>query len=168
MIPIDGATSMVDQQALASCGTCRANRGELPTPGGVIYQDAWWRAEHIIEPIPLAGWLVLKPLRHVEAFADLTLEEAASFGPLVRRITMAMREVLKPTKIYVCQFSEAQDFAHIHFHLIPRFAATPPESRGPGVFDLLSEAASQGRNLADVSAAAGVVAAVRERIRTTD
>ena len=28
------------------CGTCRANRGEFPTPGGVIYQDGLWRLEH--------------------------------------------------------------------------------------------------------------------------
>jgi hypothetical protein len=35
------------------CGTCRANRGEIPAPGGVIHQDALWRLEHIFEPIPI-------------------------------------------------------------------------------------------------------------------
>ncbi|MGH7763205.1 MAG: hypothetical protein ACREOM_02155, partial [Candidatus Dormibacteraceae bacterium] len=56
---------------LATCGTCRANRGELPAPGGVIHQDEHWRLEHIIPPLPMAGWLVLKPLRHIESVADM-------------------------------------------------------------------------------------------------
>lgn len=153
-----------DQQEALSCGTCRANRGELAAPGGVIYQDALWRLEHVIEPLPLAGWLVLKPLRHVEAFADLTPDEAATFGPLVRRVTAAMTDALHPAKVYLCQFSEARGFAHIHFHLIPRFAETPPERRGPDVFTLLSEASREGRNLVPVEAAERAAAAIRERL----
>src|SRR2546425_3949235 len=101
------------------CGTCRANRGELAAPGGVVYEDALWRAEHAIEPIPMVGWLVLKPLRHVEAFADLTPEEAAAFGPIAHRLTRAMTAVLGPVKVYVCLFAEAEHFTHIHVHLIP-------------------------------------------------
>ncbi|MPZ15114.1 MAG: HIT domain-containing protein [Chloroflexi bacterium] len=147
------------------CGTCRANRGEFQNSGGVIYQDRLWRLEHCIEPIPVAGWLVLKPLRHVEAFADLTEEEAESFGPLVRLATRAMREVLQPAKVYVCLFSESEGFAHIHVHLIPRFAETPHELHGAGVFDLLRRAGEEQRNLGDVAAAAEVAAAVLERLQ---
>ncbi|MGI8915538.1 MAG: HIT family protein [Chloroflexota bacterium] len=149
----------------ASCGTCRANRGELPAPGGVIYQDLLWRLEHILAPIPLAGWLVLKPLRHVEALADLTGEEAATFGPLVQRITRAMREVMQPVKVYLCQFSEAEHFAHIHFHMIPRHADIPKEQRGPAVFELLSTA-RLGSNLAPIKEAERIAAAVRTQLET--
>jgi diadenosine tetraphosphate (Ap4A) HIT family hydrolase len=149
----------------ASCGTCRANRGELAAPGGVIYEDALWRLEHILVPIPMAGWLVLKPLRHVEALADLSSDEAAAIGPLVRRITRAMDAVMQPAKVYLCQFSEAEHFAHIHFHLIPRRADTPSEQRGPAVFALLS-AARAGNNLAPVEEAERLAAAVRSRLRS--
>src|SRR5438034_11247539 len=116
MTPSAAAPAFVE-----GCGTCRANQVEIPAPGGVIYQDALWRLEHIFEPLPLAGWLVLKPLRHVEMVANLSDDEAGTLGPLVQRTTSAMREVLEPAKIYVCQFSEAEGFAHIHIHLIPRF-----------------------------------------------
>lgn len=156
--------SQQDQDSPEVCGTCRANRGELPTPGGVIHQDALWRVEHAFEPIPMVGWLVLKPMRHVEALADLTPDEAASFGPLLRCITAGMTQVLSPIKIYVCLFAEAANFAHIHFHLIPRFADTPPERHGPGVFDYLREAVAQGRNTDDVAAAEQAATAIRERI----
>jgi len=70
-----------------ACLTCRITRGELPSPGGAIYEDNLWQMQHDIEPISLIGWLILKPLRHAEAFAELTVREAAMFGPLTRRIT---------------------------------------------------------------------------------
>jgi diadenosine tetraphosphate (Ap4A) HIT family hydrolase len=153
-----------DGTGLEGCGTCRANRGELPTPGGVIYQDGLWRVEHVVEPIPMVGWLVLKPLRHVEAFADLTPDEAASFGPLVRRITTAMTEVLAAAKVYVCLFAEAAGFAHVHVHLIPRLEDTPSDRRGPQVFEYLREAAAEGRNLGDIADAERAASAVRARM----
>jgi len=141
-----------EAHASEGCGTCRANRGEIPTPGGVIYQDELCRLEHTFEPIPLVGWLVLKPLRHVEMFAELTDDESATLGPpLIRRTTGAMREVLQPAKIYVCQFSEAEGFEQLHIHLIPRFADTPADLRGPRVFDLLSQATARRRNLGDLA-----------------
>ena len=147
-----------------TCITCRANRGELRAPGSVIYGDTLWRLEHSLEPIPLAGWLVLKPLRHVESFAALNDDEAASFGPLVRRAMAAMTQVLAPAKVYLCLYAEHRDAQHIHFHLIPRYDNTPPERRGPGVFEYLREAGLRGENLADIAEAERIVAALRERL----
>jgi diadenosine tetraphosphate (Ap4A) HIT family hydrolase len=161
--PSLGRISLNNTAPDAACGTCRANHGELPAPGGVIHEDAFWRLEHILAPIPMAGWLVLKPRRHVEALADLSGDEAAQFGPLVRRITRAMDAVMRPAKVYLCQFSEAEHFAHIHFHLIPRREDTPPEQRGPAVFALLS-AARAGNDLAPVVEAERLAAAVRSRL----
>jgi diadenosine tetraphosphate (Ap4A) HIT family hydrolase len=143
------------------CLTCRFNRGEIATPGGTIYRDALWCLEHMGESIPIEGWLVLKPMRHVEAFADLSEEEAVAFGPLTRRITQAMTEVLRPVKIYLSMFMEAQAFAHLHVHLIPRFADTPPERRGPGEFEYLRESSTTGRSQGDSEAARNVAATIR-------
>jgi diadenosine tetraphosphate (Ap4A) HIT family hydrolase len=147
----------------AGCITCRLNRGEWTSPpGGTIYRDRLWVLEHAIEPIPLVGWLVLKPYRHVEAFADLSEEEAASFGPLTHCITRAMTELLHPAKIYLSLYAEAQDFPHVHIHLIPRFDDTPADRRGPHVFRYLSEAGASGRNGGDVGAAARLAEQMRE------
>ena len=144
------------------CIACRANRGEIATPGGVIYQDGLWRLEHAFEPIPMVGWLILKPLRHVEALAQLASTEAELLGPLVQRISSAMMEVLQPAKIYVACFAES--VAHLHFHLIPRSAEILPEDRGPDIFRYLGQAAREGRNLADLAAAERTARAVRERL----
>ena len=148
------------------CVTCRLTRGELPSPGGVIYQDDLWQLQHDIEPIALVGWLILKPLRHVEAFADLTPEEAAAFGPLTRRITRAMTEVLHPAKIYLSLYAEAAGFAHLHVHLIPRYADTPPERRGPGIFAYLRESKASGRNRGTIAEVEHATVAIREALLT--
>jgi diadenosine tetraphosphate (Ap4A) HIT family hydrolase len=146
------------------CGACRANRGELAAPGGVIFQDAHWRLEHILPPIPLAGWLVLKPLRHVEALGELSAVEAATLGPLVQRIAAALQAVVQPDKVYLCQFAEAEHFAHVHFHLIPRSADLPSERRGPAIFELLSVTRREGRDLSSPGEAERIALAVRERL----
>jgi hypothetical protein len=52
------------------------HKGELLAPGGAIQRDDLWVPEHIVEPIPMAGRLVLKPVRRVERFAELMPEEA--------------------------------------------------------------------------------------------
>lgn len=130
-----------------------------------MYQDAHWRLEHILPPIPLAGWLVLKPLRHVEALGDMSSEEAATFGPLVQRIAAALQAVIHPAKVYLCQFSEAEHFTHIHFHLIPRAADLPTERRGTAVFELLRITRNERRDLATPEEAERIALAVRERLQ---
>lgn len=151
-----------------ACVTCRANRGELPAPGGVIYEDAFWRLEHTFEPIPMVGWLVLKPLRHIESVADLTPDEAAGLGPLMQRTAAAMTDILKAVKVYVSLYAEAENAAHIHVHPIPRADGHPADRLGPGVFHFLAEAHREGRNLGDIEAAARAADAIRARLQTLD
>ncbi len=151
-----------------ACGTCQANRGELRAPGGIIYDDGLWRLEHALEPVPLAGWLVLKPLRHVESMADLTSEEAAAFGPLVARVTAAIEHLLAPARTYLCLFAEADGFAHIHFHLIPRAPDLPREYHGPRIFEHLRLATMQGRSLADIREVERIAWDIRDALGQPD
>ena len=77
------------------------------------------------------------PRRHVTALDQLTAEEAADLGPLLCALTAALREVLGCPKTYVALFAEAEGFAHVHFHVLPRQPDLAPELRGPRVFGLL-------------------------------
>jgi diadenosine tetraphosphate (Ap4A) HIT family hydrolase len=153
-----------DGRGPEACVTCRSNRGEVASPGGVIHDDGLWRVEHAFEPVPLAGWLVVKPLRHVESVAELTDAEALALGPLVQRTSAALTAALGCPKVYVVCFAESATAPHVHFHLIPRAADLPRERRGPRVFEYMREAMSEGRNLVGVDEAEGVAAAVRERL----
>jgi diadenosine tetraphosphate (Ap4A) HIT family hydrolase len=85
----------------------------------------------------LLGWLVLIARRHIEAVADLTDDEAAPLGPLVRDVSRALQETVGCQKTYVVQFAEARAHPHVHVHVIPRMQDMPDEARGPGVFRYL-------------------------------
>ena len=123
--------------ASAECGTCKGVRNELGAPGGVIYEDRLWHLDHIIRPLPMAGWLILKPKRHVESVAKLTDGEARALGPLIARTAAALERATKVKKVYVGLFGEAKLFAHVHIHLIPRPQGLGDDLRGPLIFGLM-------------------------------
>lgn len=156
--PIQGGIGMVTFPGYrAGCLTCQATAGETAAPGGVIYADAFWILEHSLPPIRRAGWLVLKPRRHCEAFPELTAAEATWFSPLLYRATTAMTHVLRPEKIYVCLFADSAEYAHIFFHLVPRYSSDPESARGPQLLTMLREQAPK----ASTHEAARVAAAIR-------
>ncbi|MEW2355000.1 HIT family protein [Spirillospora sp. NPDC029432] len=137
------------------CLTCEHNaRIESLPPRERVAADGHWRVAHAFGT-SLPGWLVLVPRRHVTAVADLTDAEAAALGPWQVRLSRALRDATGCAKTYVAQFAEAEGFAHVHFHIVPRMAGLPPELRGPRVFGLLgAEAADE------------VAAAERDRLAT--
>jgi diadenosine tetraphosphate (Ap4A) HIT family hydrolase len=75
--------------------------------------------------------------RHITSLAELTDDEAAELGPLVRDLSQALEMVVGSTKTYLAQFAEHPDHRHVHLHVIPRSDELPPDSRGPGVFSRL-------------------------------
>ena len=113
---------------------CRANRGELTPPGGVIWDDGLWRLEHQLMPAVLPGWLILKTVRHVESLAELSDAEARALGPLLSRATKALEFATGADRVYAALFAEA--IRHVHFHLIPRPDSIPEAQRGPMSFTL--------------------------------
>lgn len=118
------------------CHTCRLNRNEEIPLGGVIYDDGMWRVEHRIDPGPILGWLIVKPIRHVEFFDELTDDEATRYGMVNKRVIAALRQALPepPEKVYSILLAEAVDYPHLHFHVVPRPASFPREFRGPRIF----------------------------------
>ncbi|MFE2323435.1 HIT family protein [Streptomyces sp. NPDC059385] len=119
------------------CYACskEAEFDALP-PRECVVHDEHWRVAHAFNSA-LPGWLVLLPRRHVAAVHDLTDAEASALGMWQVTLSRALRSVTGCTKTYVVQFAEAEGFAHVHFHIVPRMADLQPEHRGPGVFELL-------------------------------
>lgn len=121
----------------ADCYACRkeAEFDDLP-PRECVVHDQHWRVAHAFNTA-VPGWLVLLPRRHVAAVHDLTPAEASALGEWQVSLSRALRTVTGCTKTYVVQFAEAEGFAHVHFHIVPRMADLRPEHRGPGIFELL-------------------------------
>ncbi|MFF2997832.1 HIT family protein [Streptomyces sp. NPDC057950] len=119
------------------CYTCGMEAGfdGLPPRERVVH-DQLWRVAHVFDTA-VRGWLVLLPRRHVTAVHDLTDAEASALGVWQVRLSRALRGVTGCAKTYVVQFAEAEGFAHVHFHIVPRMTDLRPEHRGPGIFELL-------------------------------
>ena len=74
--------------------------------------------------------------------------------------------MLHRAKIYLSLYAEAQGFAHLHVHLIPRYADTPPECRGPAIFDYMRECQANAHDLVMIAAAVRAVVAIREYLQS--
>ena len=121
------------------CLTCdlvrRRDAGDAPLWDN-IHRTAHWDVVHSYNT-SLPGWLVLVARRHVVAIDELTDEEAAELGVLLRRVSAALRVATGCVKTYAVQFAEQAEHPHVHFHVIPRMAAQPDDRRGPRVFAYL-------------------------------
>ena len=124
------------------CRTCelidRRDRGEAPLWDQILRTPAWDLVHAFGTAVP--GWLVLVVRRHITSVADLTDDEAAELGPLIRSASRALSDVVGCPKTYVVQFAESAEHPHVHVHIIPRPDNLAPEHRGPGVFSLLGVA----------------------------
>lgn len=133
---------MADTQPCLTCDLlARRDRGEAPLWDS-IHRAAHWDLVHSYNT-SLPGWLVLVARRHIEAIDELTDEEAAELGVLLRRTSVALRAVVGCAKTYVIQFAEAAEHPHVHFHVIPRMADMPAERRSLGVFGYLGVPAEE-------------------------
>lgn len=63
--------------------------------------------------------------RHVAALDELTAEEAAEFGALLRGVSMALKTVTGCSKTYALQF--AGHLRHPHVHIVPRMPDMPAD-----------------------------------------
>ncbi len=95
-----------------------------------------WRVAHAFNSA-LPGWLVLLPTTHVLSYADLSDAAAAELGPLLLDLSRALPRLVDCVKTYQMLFSEAEGFAHLHLHLVPRPADLAPELKGPAIFGYL-------------------------------
>jgi diadenosine tetraphosphate (Ap4A) HIT family hydrolase len=124
---------------MTTCKTCellaRRDTGDAP-PWDSILRTPYWDVVHSFNSA-LPGWLVIVARRHMAAVDEMAEEEAVELGQLIRRVSIALREVTGCAKTYVAQFAESPDHPHVHFHIVPRMADMPDDHRGPDVFKYL-------------------------------
>jgi diadenosine tetraphosphate (Ap4A) HIT family hydrolase len=118
------------------CHVCEQTAATDLPPREAAVVTSRWRVAHAFD-CSLPGWLVLLPLRHVTALDELDDEELVELGLLQGRVSGALREVLGCTKTDSVLFAEAEGFAHLHVHLVPRMPDQPADRRGAGVFGYL-------------------------------
>jgi diadenosine tetraphosphate (Ap4A) HIT family hydrolase len=124
---------------MSTCKTCelvaRRTAGLAPL-WDCIHQTQYWDVAHSYDTA-LPGWLVLVARRHITAVHELTEAEAVELGQLIRRTSVALKDVTGCIKTYVVQFAEAAEHPHVHFHIIPRMVDQPVERNSTRVFEYL-------------------------------
>jgi diadenosine tetraphosphate (Ap4A) HIT family hydrolase len=114
------------------CMACQLTAGERELAGGRIFQTDHWVVEHCVGTLGV-GALILKPLRHIVALADMSDAEAAELGPLMQRASSIIRALTDADQVYACLWSHAEwRPGHIHFVLQPSWNALRSRYPGPG------------------------------------
>jgi diadenosine tetraphosphate (Ap4A) HIT family hydrolase len=111
---------------------CDLTSGDRDLPGDRVHETRHWVVEHCIGPLGV-GTLVLKPLRHCVHVSDLTEEEAAELGPLLRTVSRCVEELNEADQVYVCLWSHAGWVpGHIHFVVQPSWNRLRDRYSKPG------------------------------------
>lgn len=95
-----------------------------------IYEDDHWVLRHSSET-DIVGYLILEARRHFLDLADACEQEARTYGPMMRVVMLAQRQVITPYRIYT--FTLAEKVPHFHVHLIPRTDSLPRAYHGRGI-----------------------------------
>jgi len=104
---------------METCFICRKHNGqETAPPGGYIYEDEHWMVCHAPGKLGPLGTLFIESRRHLLDYAEMTDEESASLGIVMRKIYDALRLHTEAERIY--QVTLIEGIPHFHTWLIPR------------------------------------------------
>ena len=82
---------------------CELADGRRPLPGGRIFKTDYWLVEHCLGRLGL-GTLIVKPERHVTSVANLSDDEAAELGPLLRCASAVAEQLVSAEQTYNCMW----------------------------------------------------------------
>ncbi|REE68716.1 diadenosine tetraphosphate (Ap4A) HIT family hydrolase [Paenibacillus taihuensis] len=112
------------------CFICSKHSGEVPTIGGVIYENEHVSVSHVGIggsecQNEYLGYLIIEAKRHARGLGDLTDEEASAIFIAANRMSRVLREALQAEHVY--SYVRGDGVPHFHMHLIPRYDGTPEQ-----------------------------------------
>jgi diadenosine tetraphosphate (Ap4A) HIT family hydrolase len=103
---------------MEDCFICRKHKGEEATPpGGYIYEDEHWMVCHAPAKLGPLGMLFIESRRHFLDYAEMTDEESASLGDVMKKTYTALRLHTDAERIY--QVTLIDGVPHFHSWLVP-------------------------------------------------
>lgn len=100
------------------CFLCRKHQGqEAAPPGGYIYEDENWMVCHAPAKLGPLGTLFIESKRHFLDYAEMTDEESASLGDVMRKIYQALKLHTGAERVY--QVTLLEGVPHYHSWLVP-------------------------------------------------
>ncbi len=103
---------------METCFICRKHNGEeTAPPGGYIYEDQHWMVCHAPGKLGPLGTLFIESKRHYIDYAEMTDDESASFGSVMRMIYQALKLHTRAERVY--QVTLIEGIPHFHSWLVP-------------------------------------------------
>jgi diadenosine tetraphosphate (Ap4A) HIT family hydrolase len=135
-----------------SCELCQSAGGTL------LWQDSRCRVVRVDEP-GYPGFCRVIWNTHVKEMSDLSAADRAHCMAVVLGVEQALRQLLQPDKINLASLGNM--VAHLHWHVIPRFADDP---HFPQPIWGARQREGQGARRADPGALLAAIAAELEKL----
>lgn len=100
----------------SDCLLCDGDEADAQFGRTRVWEDRLWRLSMAGRGYT-TGFGYLEPKRHVPYITELDGDEADSFGPVLARVTAALREAAGAELVYVYVFGGG--ISHLHVHLAP-------------------------------------------------
>jgi histidine triad (HIT) family protein len=78
--------------------------------------------------LPVLGYFLIEPKRHITSMADLSAAEAEDLGKFTVKLTALLEREMRAEQVYLFKIGDL--VKHVHFHVLPRFADTPKDFWG--------------------------------------
>lgn len=99
------------------CIACDIISGKKEIPGGSLLQTQYFDI-HQDFAVPIPGFLIIVPLRHVNSIEEFSDEEAAEFGVLLKRMRVALSSSLGISLVHLLQ---DENSPHFHLAMLPLY-----------------------------------------------
>ena len=140
-------------QDAQECMLCRPELADAQFRRIRVWEDDLWRLSAVLQG-PIPGFAHLEPKRHIPYVTDLDGPEAVTLGPVLARVTAALRDAAGGQLAYVYVFGDR--VAHLHLNLAPHRDGDALRG-GPGLLD-------PGAPAAELGVHTGVADAVRNAL----
>lgn len=107
-----------DQQIVDTlCISCSIFKKEIIPFGGIIYESNYFLVSQDVE-IPIPGFLVISPKRHLYSLLEFSSEELAEFNQILVKTRNALQQVASVNYITLIQ---KEINPHFHLWLFPKY-----------------------------------------------
>jgi histidine triad (HIT) family protein len=119
---------------VSDCQVCLKHKNFESVTGVLLAERGGWFLSHfpfLLNEKTVPGHLLIETARHITELSEMTNDEAAALGSLIRNGSSKIKSILGAEHIYVVRINDVTP--HLHFHLVPRYANTPKEWWGPKI-----------------------------------
>lgn len=124
------------QEVDKGCFICRMLQGDPSLPAHhIVWQDS--EAIAFLNRFPTVyGYTLVAPVAHREQVAgDFTLHQYLALQRVIHAVAEAVRQTLKPERVYILSLGSQQANAHVHWHIVPCPPGIPFEEQQLALID---------------------------------